>query len=54
MLSDAVAIVGQTFAGGFERYRLVSSVDTDYFRFARQPPRIVGKDRITWLTPTAR
>jgi hypothetical protein len=27
MLSDGVAIVGQTLAGGFERYRLVSSTE---------------------------
>ena len=27
MLSDGVAIVGQTLAGGFERYRLIASVD---------------------------
>ena len=26
MLSDGVAIVGQTLAGGFERYRLIATV----------------------------
>jgi hypothetical protein len=27
LLSDGVAVVGQTLAGGFERYRLIASVE---------------------------
>jgi hypothetical protein len=36
LLSDGVAVVGQTLAGGFERYRLVTTAN---FRFARDSAR---------------
>jgi hypothetical protein len=35
MLSDGVAIVGQTLAGGFERYRLFSTVRNESLHWAR-------------------
>jgi hypothetical protein len=33
MLSDGVAIVGRTLAGGFERYRLVSTTIPEKLKF---------------------
>jgi hypothetical protein len=39
MLSDGAAIVGQTLAGGFERYRLVTTIAAPAFRTMQKKSR---------------
>jgi hypothetical protein len=51
MLSDRVAIVGQTVAGGFERYRLVSTVTFQIPRLILREAFIIAKSVTEGILP---